>query len=61
MAYYGLTLSTAQLAGDRYWNGFFNGLVELPANLILYFIVARSPKELLVHNTRNLNRNVLES
>lgn len=44
MAYYGLTLSTAQLAGDRYWNGFFNGLVEFPAILLLYFVVVRSLK-----------------
>ncbi|ESN92522.1 hypothetical protein HELRODRAFT_181398 [Helobdella robusta] len=41
LVYYGLTWSTAQLSGTRYWNAFFNGLVEMPAYTLSYFIVIR--------------------
>ncbi|ESN92521.1 hypothetical protein HELRODRAFT_89451, partial [Helobdella robusta] len=41
LVYYGLILTTAQLAGDRYLNGFFNALVEVPAYLTSYFALAK--------------------
>ncbi|ESO11480.1 hypothetical protein HELRODRAFT_71547, partial [Helobdella robusta] len=39
--YYGLSLSTAQLAGNRYLNGFLNAVVEIPAYTSSYFVLKR--------------------
>ena len=41
LVYYGLSLSTAQLAGNRYVNGFLNAVVEIPAYTSSYFALKR--------------------
>jgi len=37
MVYYGLSLSTGQLAGNMYVNNFISGLVEIPAHTSTFF------------------------
>jgi len=39
--YYGLSLSTSELAGDAYLNFFLSGLVEIPAYTACIFILER--------------------
>jgi OCT family organic cation transporter-like MFS transporter 4/5 len=39
--YYGMTLHTSDLAGNRYINLFISGLIEIPAYTLAYFIVNR--------------------
>ena len=39
--YYGITLNTADLAGNRYVNLFLSGLVEIPAYTCTFFIVSK--------------------
>lgn len=41
LVYYGLSLSTAQLAGDRYLNAFLSAFIEIPAYLSCFFILNR--------------------
>ena len=40
--YYGITLNTADLAGNRHVNLFLSGLVEIPAYTLPFFIVSKS-------------------
>jgi hypothetical protein len=46
LVYYGLMLTSTQLAGDRYLNFFINVGVELPAVISFVFLVKR-----YIHNT----------
>ena len=39
LVYYGLSLSTAELAGDRYVNFFISGVVEFIAYFITIFVL----------------------
>lgn len=41
LVYYGLLLSTHQLAGNRYLNFFLSGLVEIPAYTLSYFALIK--------------------
>eukprot|EP00918_Siedleckia_nematoides_P062039 GHVU01135349.1.p1 GENE.GHVU01135349.1~~GHVU01135349.1.p1 ORF type:complete len:454 (+),score=29.38 GHVU01135349.1:32-1393(+) len=41
LVYYGLSLSTSELAGDRYLNFFLSGLVEIPAYTAAIFILQK--------------------
>lgn len=41
LVYYGLSLSTAQLAGERYLNAFLSAFIEIPAYLSSFFILSR--------------------
>lgn len=41
LVYYGLSLSTAQLAGDRYLNAFLSAFIEIPAYLSSFFLLNR--------------------
>ena len=41
LVYYGLSLSTSQLAGDRYLNFFISGLVEIPAYTACIFVLQK--------------------
>ena len=47
--YYGITLNTADLAGNRHVNLFLSGLVEIPAYTFPFFIVSKfvSPPSVL--------------
>ena len=38
IVYYGLSLSTSTLAGDKYLNFLLSGLVEVPAYLLTTFV-----------------------
>ena len=48
LVYYGLTLSTAQIGGNRFWNAFFNGFVEGPAYISSYFCLMRSEISIII-------------
>ncbi|XP_022108294.1 organic cation transporter protein-like [Acanthaster planci] len=39
MVYYGMSLNSSNLAGDKYLNFFLIGLVEVPGYLVLYFLI----------------------
>ena len=39
--YYGITLNTADLAGNRHLNLFLSGLLEIPAHTFTFFIVSK--------------------
>ena len=41
LVYYGLSLSTATMAGDRFLNAFLSGLVEIPAYTSSFFVLQR--------------------
>ncbi|KAK7116572.1 organic cation transporter protein-like [Littorina saxatilis] len=41
LAYYGLTLTSAQMAGNRFFNFFLQVMVELPAYVTVYFALRR--------------------
>lgn len=41
LVYYGLTLSTSVLVGNKYWNCFLSGLVEIPACLANVYLLER--------------------
>merc|ERR1712109_133518 len=41
MVYYGLSLNSKNLGGDRYLNGFLSGFVEVPAVVIIIPLLAR--------------------
>lgn len=41
LVYYGLTLSTSVLVGNKYWNCFLSGLVEIPAYVANVYLLER--------------------
>ena len=41
VVYYGLSLSTSTLAGDKYVNFFLSGAVEAPAYLLTVFVLQK--------------------
>ncbi|KAK7116571.1 organic cation transporter protein-like [Littorina saxatilis] len=41
LGYYGLTLTSSQMAGNRFLNFFLQGLVEIPAYVMVYFALRR--------------------
>jgi len=41
MVYYGLSLNSKNLGGDRYLNGFLSGFVEVPAVVVIIPLLAR--------------------
>lgn len=53
LVYYGLSLSTASFAGDRYLNAFLNAVIEIPAYTSAFFVLNRwgRRRPLVVYHT----------
>ena len=41
MVYYGMAMKANVLGGDIYWNFIFAAIIEIPADIAVYFLIDR--------------------